>query len=63
MNLKRTKKQWQQYNINALASLSNEAIIRDMRDAKHDIQELHKLVKQLNEMVNDKSNGSLRINA
>ncbi len=62
MNLKRTKKQWKQYNTNAVPGMSNEAITRDLRDAKADILELHRRVEQLEEMMADKSHGSLGIN-
>lgn len=63
MNLRKTKKQWKQYNTNAVSSMSNEAITRDMRDAKADILELHRRVEQLEAMLDAKSTHSVGINA
>lgn len=44
MDLRRTKKQWRQYDTNAAATLSDDAIKRHLRDAKADILELHRRV-------------------
>jgi len=44
MQLRRTKKQWRQYDTNAVGTLSDDAIKRHLRDAKADILELHRRV-------------------